>query len=50
MRCTVDNYNYLCHICAKGFLDLKCAFLVIDKIYIFYEIALNFAYFQNRNL
>ena len=23
MWCALDNYNYMCHICVKGFLDLN---------------------------
>ena len=35
MWCATDNYNYICHIYAKGFLDLSFILAVIDKISIF---------------
>ena len=34
-----DNYNYMCHICVKGFLDSNFNQAVIDKILIFHKIA-----------
>ena len=34
MWCAVDNYNYVCHICAKGFLDSNFNLaVIIDNIY-----------------
>ena len=48
MWCTADNYNYMCHICANGFLDANLA-LIIDKISIFLEIAPNFTYPEMYN-
>ena len=42
MWSTVDNHNYMCYICAKGFLDSNCNEAVIDKISSFNEIAPNF--------
>ena len=44
--CAEDNLSYMYHICAKGFLDLKFNYTVIDKISIFHEIAPNFTYSQ----
>ena len=41
-----DNHSYMCHICAKGFLDSNFNEAVIDKISIFHEIAPNFTYSQ----
>ena len=29
--CAADNHKYMCHICAKGFLDSKFNQTVIDK-------------------
>ena len=46
MWCAADNHNYMCHPCAKGFLDLNLNEAVIDKISIFHEIAPNFIYSQ----
>ena len=40
----VDNHNYMCHICAKGFLDSNFNYKVIDKISLLHEIAPNFTY------
>ena len=42
MRCVLDNHNYICHKCAKGFLDLKFKEEVINKISNFHKIAPNF--------
>ena len=42
MCCAAHNHNYLCHTCAKEFLDLDSA--VIDKISNFHKIATNFTY------
>ena len=46
MRCAVDDYIYMCHIGAKGFLDSNFNEAVIDKLSIFQEIAPNFTYSQ----
>ena len=32
MWCAADNRNYMCHICAKGFLGSNFKQAVIDKI------------------
>ena len=37
-----DIHNYMCHICAKGFLDSNINQEVINKISNFHEIAPNF--------
>ena len=42
MWCAADNDSYMCHICAKGFLDSNLNQSVIDKISNFHEIAQNF--------
>ena len=42
MWCTADSHNYLCHICAKEFLDSNFNSAVIDKISNFKEIDPNF--------
>ena len=39
MCCAADNYNYMCHTCAKEFLDSNFNQAVIDKISNFHEIA-----------
>ena len=44
MWCAADNHNYMCHICAKGFLDSNLNEAVIDKMSNFHEIAPNFTY------
>ena len=44
MLCVADNHNNMCHLCAKGFLDLNFNQAVIDKISNFHEIAPNFTY------
>ena len=44
MWCAADNHNHICHMCAKGFLDLNFNQAVIDKISNFHEIAPNFTY------
>ena len=41
-----DNHSYMCHVCAKGFLDSNFNEAVIDKISVFQEIAPNFTYLQ----
>ena len=42
MWCAEDNHSYMCHICAKGFLDSNFNEAVFDKISIFHEISSNF--------
>ena len=42
--CAADNYNYMCQICAQGFLDLNFNQAVIDRISNFHETAPNFTY------
>ena len=42
MWCAADNHNYMCHICAKEFLDSNFSEAVIDKLSNFQEIASNF--------
>ena len=38
MWCVADNYNYyMCYICAKGVLDSKFSYAVIDKISNFHD-------------
>ena len=44
MWCAADIHNYMCNICAKGFLDLNFNEAVIGKISNFHEIAPNFTY------
>ena len=44
MWCAVVNHSYICHICAKGFLNTNFTKAGIDKISIFHEIAPNFTY------
>ena len=46
MFCTADNHNYICHTCAKEFLDSNFNKAVIDKISNFHEIARNSTYSQ----
>ena len=46
MWCASDNHNDMCHIRAKGHLDLNFNEAVIYKISIFKEIAPNFTYSQ----
>ena len=31
MWCATGNHNYMCQICAKGFLDSNLNYAVIDK-------------------
>ena len=45
-----DNYNYMCHICAKGFLNSNFNQAFIDKISNFHKIALYSTFSQNINL
>ena len=42
--CDTYNHNYMCHICAKGYLDSNLNKAVIDKVSNFNEIAPNFTY------
>ena len=42
MWCAAYNLNYMCHICAKGFLHSNFNKTVIDKILNFHELAPNF--------
>ena len=49
MRCAADNHNFMCHICAKGFLNSNFNEAVIDKISIFQKTAPNFTFHKNRN-
>ena len=44
MCCAAINHNYMCHTCAKEFLDSNLA--VIDKISNFHKIAPNSTYSQ----
>ena len=39
MWCAADNYNYVCHICAKRFLYSNFNLAVIDKISNLHKIA-----------
>ena len=39
-----DNHNYMCHTCAKEYLDSNFNQAVIDKISIFLEIDPNSTY------
>ena len=41
-----DIHNYVCHICAKEFLDSTFNCAVIDKISNFHETVPNFIYSQ----
>ena len=43
MCCASDNHNYMCHTCAKEFLDSSFNYTVIDKISNFHDIAPNFS-------
>ena len=42
----VDNHNYMCHTCAKGYLDSNFNEAIINNISNFHEIAPNFIYSQ----
>ena len=44
MFCAADNYNCMCHTCAKGFLDSNFDEAVTDKISNFNEIVPNSTY------
>ena len=39
-----DNHNYMCHMCAKEFLDSNFKKAVIDKTSTFHEMAPSFTY------
>ena len=39
MCCAADNHNYMCHTCAKEFLDSKLNKAVIDNISNFHKIG-----------
>ena len=42
IMCVTHNCDYVCHTCAKDFLDSNFSWAVIDKISNFHEIAPNF--------
>ena len=43
--CAVHDHNYyMCHICAKGFLDSNFNQAILDKISDFHKIAPNFTF------
>ena len=44
MYCAADNHSYMCHTCAKKFLDSNLNEAVIDKISNIHEIAPNSTY------
>ena len=47
MKCselTIIYNNYMCHMCAKGFLDANFNQAILDKMSIFRKIAPNFTY------
>ena len=46
MCCAADNHNYMCHTCAKEFLDSNFNLAAIDKISNFHKIAPNFTYLR----
>ena len=46
MCCASDNHNYMCHTCAKEFLNSSFNSAVIDKISNFQEIAPNSTFSQ----
>ena len=46
MWCTEDIHNYMCHLCAKEYLDSNFNYAIIDKISNFHEITQNFTYSQ----
>ena len=49
MCCVADNYNYMCHVCAKEFFDPNFNQAVNDKISNFHEFVPNFTFHKNRN-
>ena len=42
MRCMADNHNYMCHICAKRFLELDLMKQLLTKYQIFKKLPPNF--------
>ena len=46
MCCASDNCNYMCHTCAKEFLNSNFNKAVIDKISNIQDIAPNFTFSQ----
>ena len=46
MCCASDNHNYMCHTCAKEFLNSSFNLEVIDKISNFHDIVTNIVIFQ----
>ena len=46
MWCAADSNNYMCHVCAKDFLDSNFNQAVIDKISNFHKNTPNFAFSQ----
>ena len=46
MSCVADNFNCVCYICAKEFLDLNFNLAVIEKISFFHKMTQNFTYSQ----
>ena len=46
MYCASDNHNFMCHTCAKKFLNSTFNWAVIDKISNFHDIAPNFIFSQ----
>ena len=46
MCCASDNHNYMCHTCAKEFLNSTFNKAVIDKISNLQDIAPNFTFSQ----
>ena len=46
MCCALDNHNFMCHTCAKEFLNSSFNYEVIDKISNFHDIAPNFPFSQ----
>ena len=49
MWCMADNHNYMCYICAKGFLDLNFNSTVFSKLSNFHEVAPISHIHKNRN-
>ena len=43
--CVANNHNYMCHICAKGFLDSN----LLTKYQIFTKLPQFSHFHQNRN-
>ena len=44
--CAENNHSYMCHICAKEFLDSNFNQAIDDKISLFHLIAPNLTYSQ----